>query len=256
MRVRFSGFRTHCFGAFTFAAAAAGLTLGFASLPVTAQEAAPAPVRTAGQTGKNIHVLKDLPADQLIPTMRFFSYSLGVECQFCHVTGDTSKDDKRQKQTARNMITMEIAINKDNFNGRTNVTCYTCHRGAQEPGPVQVADSTRMGNTAAAAATPANAAPEATAPNLPTADAILAKYVEALGGEQALRKITSMTITGTRETAGRNSQTDVAWVQGTFEEYDKAPNLRAMFRAYAKWPNYGDRIRRHLRVGTKCEWGR
>lgn len=227
MRVRnVLSVRKSCFAELIFGAAVV-LMLAFASLPVAAQEAGPAPVKTAGQTGRNIQVLKDLPADQLITTMRFFSYSLGVECQFCHVAGDNSKDDKRQKQTARNMITMEIAINKDNFKGRTSITCYTCHRGAQEPGPVQVADSTRMGNPAAAVATPANAAAEA--PNLPTADAVLAKYVEALGGEQALRKITSKTITGTRETAGRNSQTDVASVEGTFEEYDKAPNLHAMF---------------------------
>jgi photosynthetic reaction center cytochrome c subunit len=199
------------------------------------QAAASAPVtRTAGQSGKNIQVLNDLPADQLIPTMRFFSYSLGVECEFCHVVGDNSKDDKREKKTARGMITMELAINKDNFNGRTNVTCYTCHRGMREPGPVESVESTRIGNPAAATATPppAPGAAEPAAPTLPTADAILAKYVQALGGEQALRKITNRTITGTRETVGRNTQTDVAWLQGTFAEYQKAPNLSAMF-AYA-----------------------
>jgi hypothetical protein len=205
------------------------------------QPAAPAVARTAGQTGKNIQALNDLPADQLIPTMRFFSYSLGVECQFCHVVGDNSKDDKGEKVTARHMITMELAINKDNFNGRTNVTCYTCHRGMREPGPVQSVESTRIGNPAATtpAPPPVAGAAEPAAPALPTADAILSKYVDALGGEQALRKITGRTFTGSRETAGRNTQTDVAWVQGTFEDYEKAPNLDALFAHSAKGATTG-----------------
>ena len=202
------------------------------------QTSAAVAARTAGQTGKNIQVLTDLPADQLIPTMRFFSYSLGVECQFCHVVGDNSKDDKREKVTARHMIGMELAINKDNFNGRTNVTCYTCHRGMPEPGPVQAIESTRIGNPAAATPgpPPVAGAPEPPAPALPAIDAILAKYVDGLGGEQALRKVTSRSLTGTRETAGRNTQTDVAWLEGTFEEYQKAPNLDAVFAHTAKGP--------------------
>src|SRR6185295_540856 len=73
--------------------------------------------KTAGETGKNIQVLKDLPADQLTPTMRFFAYSLGVECAYCHA-GDQASDDKQAKLTARAMIKMVMAINKDNFNSR------------------------------------------------------------------------------------------------------------------------------------------
>jgi hypothetical protein len=220
--------------AFVTAGICLALVLAFALATVfapcaAAQQPAVA-VKTAGLTGKNIQVLTDLPSDQLIPTMRFFSYSLGVECRFCHVTGDDSKDDKREKKTARAMISMEMGINKDNFNGRTTVTCYTCHRGQPGPGPVQTIESTRIGDSAAMTPVPppVPGAAEPTAPAYPTVDAIFAQYVVALGGEQALRKITSRTITGTRDTAGRNTQTDVAWVQGTFEEYHKAPNLTAM----------------------------
>src|SRR5262245_59651577 len=47
---------------------------------------------------KNIQVLKELPADDLDGVMRFMSASLGVQCQFCHVTTETGnwpmeKDD-------------------------------------------------------------------------------------------------------------------------------------------------------------------
>ena len=102
------------------------------ALPAAAQEPAAAP-KTAGETYKNIQVLKDLPASQLMEVMHSFSHSLGVKCSFCHVEGAFDKDDKPQKQTARKMITMATGINKDNFGGKHRVTCWTCHRGATEP---------------------------------------------------------------------------------------------------------------------------
>jgi photosynthetic reaction center cytochrome c subunit len=162
-----------------------------------------------------------------------------VGCQFCHVQGDFPSDDKEEKKTARAMMTMVMAINKDNFNARTEVTCYTCHRGANEPAPLQPGESTKIVPGGTPPAPPAGegrggagrggaaAAAEPAAPVLPTVDAILAKYVQALGGEQALRKITNRTMTGERDTAARNDQ-DEPWAKGTFESYEKAPNLTVL----------------------------
>src|SRR5258706_6855806 len=90
---------------------------------------------TAGQKYKNIKVLNDMPADQLGRVMNIFSASLGVDCDFCHVTTDFSKDDKKPKGTAREMIKMVMGINKDNFNNRPRVTCNSCHNGHMEPSP-------------------------------------------------------------------------------------------------------------------------
>ena len=90
-------------------------------------------VKTAAQQYKNIQVLKDIPADQLIPTMQFIAGSLGVECDFCHVKRQFDKDDKPEKKTARRMMEMMFAINKDNFKGEREVTCNTCHRGSPHP---------------------------------------------------------------------------------------------------------------------------
>ena len=89
--------------------------------------------KKAEEQFKNIQVLKGIPADQLVPGMQFITASLGVECQFCHVEGAFEKDDKKPKQTARKMMAMMFAINKDNFDGHLNVTCYTCHRGNSKP---------------------------------------------------------------------------------------------------------------------------
>ena len=74
-----------------------------------------------------------MPAEQLIPAMQFISASLGVECEFCHVQGAFDKDDKQTKKTAREMMTMMMAINKENFKGHREVTCFTCHRGSNDP---------------------------------------------------------------------------------------------------------------------------
>ena len=78
--------------------------------------------------------LKILPADEnLIPTMRSFTTALGVKCDFCHVQGDFSSDEKHSKLVARHMINMAKEINAKFPDGKTHVTCYTCHRGAEEP---------------------------------------------------------------------------------------------------------------------------
>src|SRR5215831_10482480 len=92
----------------------------------------PAP-KKAEEQFKNIQVLKGIPADQIFPTMQFIAASLGVECEFCHVQNAFEKDDKKPKQTARKMMEMMFAINRDNFEGHREVTCYSCHRGQANP---------------------------------------------------------------------------------------------------------------------------
>src|SRR4051812_43374441 len=96
----------------------------------------------AGQSKQftNIQVLKDIPADQLLPSMQFITGALGVDCGFCHVTDKGHEgyaaDDKRNKKTAREMMTMTMAINQNNFKGEQRVTCATCHNGHNNPNPV------------------------------------------------------------------------------------------------------------------------
>src|SRR6476620_10891685 len=95
----------------------------------------PAQVITAGQSPhfKNIKVLNDMPADQMGRVMNLFSASLGVNCNYCHIEGDFSKDGKEEKESARQMITMTLGINKNSFNGRSEISCNTCHQGHTHP---------------------------------------------------------------------------------------------------------------------------
>src|SRR5271156_7256654 len=125
-------------GIVTCGIVAGGLKAQSASVPGTAQSATPAGPKLAEEQFKNIKVLKGVPADQVFPAMQFITISLGVECEFCHVQGaggrlEFDKDDKKNKQTARKMMEMMFAINKDNFDGHREVTCYSCHRGSADP---------------------------------------------------------------------------------------------------------------------------
>jgi hypothetical protein len=90
-------------------------------------------VKLAGESYKNIQILKDLPAERLPGVMASFSSSLGVNCTHCHAKGDFANDSVASKQTARRMWTMAATINRDSFAGAGMVTCWTCHRGSVKP---------------------------------------------------------------------------------------------------------------------------
>jgi photosynthetic reaction center cytochrome c subunit len=189
------------------------LTFAGAHAQSAAAPQAGAAVKTAGQDPqfKNIQVLKDLPSDQLIPAMQFITVALGVECDACHVQGAREKDDKQMKLTARHMMQMQADINKNNFNGNRQVTCYTCHRGSENPVGVPAILETE-GERARPA--PAAAAP---APTLPTADQLFAKYIDAIGGAAAVAKITTRVEKGNTIVGENKTPIDL---------YMKAPNMR------------------------------
>src|SRR5215469_16760779 len=109
------------------------IIIASSGVPKMRHALAATPPKTAAQEFKNIQVLKNIPADEIIPTMQFISASLGVECEFCHDERDKDKDDKKTKKTAREMMRMVQAINQNSFSGQREVTCNTCHRGAVLP---------------------------------------------------------------------------------------------------------------------------
>ncbi len=182
--------------------------------PQEAQQDAAVPKKTAEQAYKNIQVLQSIPADELVPAMQYITVALGVRCDHCHVPDQFEKDDKQEKQTARKMMQMMFAINKDSFNGHREVTCYTCHRGAANPvGTPIIAGIT---GTPAPVPNPAPAAASTPAASLPSPDQIFAKYVEAIGGADALQKVTTRVGEGSFETS--------QGFHATVEIYRKAPD--------------------------------
>jgi hypothetical protein len=153
--------------------------------------------QTMEQKYKNIQVLKGLPAIQLRPMMNYISGALGVNCAFCHVrSGDQwefEKDDNNHKKIARRMIQMTMDINKNSFQGRMQVTCYTCHRG----------DEHTVGIPPLPRVMPVET-PRSNEPR-PTPQQILAKYTEAIGAKEAIEKIKTRVIKGVSVAA--NGQT-------------------------------------------------
>jgi photosynthetic reaction center cytochrome c subunit len=155
--------------------------------------------RSAAEAYQNIQVLKEIPADQLAPAMQFITYSLGVECSYCHVEGALEKDDKKSKQTARKMMQMMAAINRDNFDSKQVVTCNSCHRGAPHPIAIPV-----IAERGPRPAVESALEEDTSTTNAPPAEQIIAKYAEAIGGAAALQKISTRHEKGTINISGRN----------------------------------------------------
>ena len=205
-----------------FCIAVCGVSLGTFLAIGTASAQSPAPPalasvastpKLAEEQFKNMQALKGIPAEQVIPAMQFIAASLGVECAYCHVEHANEKDDKKTKVTARKMINMMMAINKENFEGHREVTCYSCHRGAAQP----------VGTPLITDEEPRPAAEEGKKPgeekaSLPGAEQLLDKYLAAVGGADALQKITSRVQKGTVTAfGGQHFPMDV---------YSKAPDKR------------------------------
>jgi len=182
--------------------------------------------KKAEEQFKNIQVLKGVPADQIFPTMQFITASLGVECEFCHVQSAFEKDDKKNKQIARKMIEMMFAINKDNFEGHREVTCYSCHRGSTDPVAIPVVMTEDMGRAMRTEVPPP--VKDAKEPTGPSADQLLDKYVQALGGAAAIDKVTSRVMKGTIEFGGMSLPIDI---------YSKEPDKRISFTHMADGDN-------------------
>jgi photosynthetic reaction center cytochrome c subunit len=188
-----------------------------------AQAPAPKP-QLSEEAFKNVRVLRGIPVKEFMNTMGFFAASLSLNCTDCHGSASASDwanyaTDTPLKIRARQMITMEKAINDANFGGRPFVTCYTCHRGSQKPKAIPSL-ATQYGEPPPDDPDEIEMIPgvRVTA----TADQVLDKYIQALGGAQALGRLTSFTAKGTYE--GFDSDFGKVPV----DIYAKTPDLRAM----------------------------
>jgi photosynthetic reaction center cytochrome c subunit len=175
--------------------------------------------QTAQAVFKNIQVLKGFSSDQLIPAMRFITASLGVECSYCHVQDHFDQDDKKPKQIARDMMRMMLAIDKDSFEGNREVTCYSCHRGSLKPEAIP----TVRGEMQAQPQTAAAPDLDNLSASLPTADQLIDRYIQALGGAAAIHKLTSRRERGTTTAGGQSIGVEVF-----HKDPDKQVSIRHM----------------------------
>jgi hypothetical protein len=137
----------------------------------------------AEDTFKNLQVLKGISVDDFLGTMGIMSASVGFDCSECHNNAGTDKvdwaaDDNAKKLTARRMVTMVANINRDNFNNRQNVTCWTCHHGRDRPAQTPSMETIYGPGSQEMDDVLANM------PGQPPAAQILDKYIQALGGAE------------------------------------------------------------------------
>jgi photosynthetic reaction center cytochrome c subunit len=180
----------------------------------------------AEEVFKNVQIMKGIPVDQFMGTMGFFSASLGLNCTDCHGEksgGDWARyaDEVPRKQTARRMMQMMKALNDQYFGGRQVVTCNTCHRGNARP---NVMPSLDLLYSSPPPDEPGN--PVQQAPGQPSADQILDKYIQALGGAQRVAALTTF------EAKGNYLAYDDA-EKSPLEIYARAPGQR-MIIAHAR----------------------
>ena len=125
------------------------LVIGSLCAMVIVLSAAANTSKPPGDGYKNLQVLpKDISDTLMNKIMRNeFCKGLGVSCRFCHAANkgadglDFASDEKPEKQIARQMLRMTLAINHDYFKidsamlatPNIIVTCNTCHKGQAFP---------------------------------------------------------------------------------------------------------------------------
>lgn len=171
--------------------------LALARLQAAAQQPAAGKPQMVEEVFKNIQVLKGITVDDFMGTMGVMSASLSFCCDNCHPGAGTDKvvweADTPLKRTARRMVTMVAAINKDNFGGRQVVTCWTCHRGKDFPTMTPSIEDDVYGTPRLEQE---DIVRPASGPGVPSADQVLDKYIQAVGGAQRLAGVTSWVAKG------------------------------------------------------------
>ena len=95
---------------------------------------------------KNLQVLDFESVRDLKKYMKKIQKDLGVKCKFCHDINDKSIETPHKK-IAREMMRMQMDLNKrffallgdslDVHDDIPKISCWTCHRGSNEPQTVR-----------------------------------------------------------------------------------------------------------------------
>jgi photosynthetic reaction center cytochrome c subunit len=190
----------------------------------------------AGQAFKNVQALKDISVDDFMLTMGIMTSSLGFDCADCHEGAGTDKvnwaADTPRKVTARRMVNMVTAINRDYFAGRQLVTCWACHRNRDRPLVTPLFDivygmpSLEQDDLVLASSA-----------GVPKPDEVIDKYLRAIGGPQRLSTLTSYAATGSSIGFGGFGG------GGRVEIFGKAPDQRSTIIKFPDAPGRDASVR-------------
>jgi hypothetical protein len=200
-----------------------------------AQPASPDKPLLAEQVFKNIQALRGISVDDFLQTMGIMTAALQFDCADCHTNAGTNAvdwaADTPRKVMARRMVNMVATINKTNFGGRQVVTCWTCHRNRDKPMTTPTMDIVY--------GMPSLESDDVIQPlpGLPSADAILNKFIQASGGAERLASLTSIDAKGTSVGFGGFGG------GGDVEIVAKFPDKRATIILFKEATGRGDQIR-------------
>jgi len=225
---------TVCLAGITFVNLALAQNQSAPQAQVAAAKAATAKGLTAGEFFKNVttSTLKGLTPSDFLGAMGVMTAAVGYDCSNCHPGAGTDKfdwviDSVPQKRTARKMVEMVASINRQNFSGAQQVTCWTCHHGLDLP-TTSVALDKLYGE-------PNDEKRDivATGQGVPPAIQILDQYIQALGGAQKLNALKSFIATGHSEGyAGLGGN-------AAFQIFAQAPDSRGMWINFPDHPDRG-----------------
>lgn len=189
---------------------------------------------TADQVFKNVQVLKGISVDDFLGTMGIMCASLGFDCADCHVGAGTQKvdwaADTARKVTARKMVRMVQAINRDNFSGGQKVTCWSCHRGRDRP-----LTTPTLADMYGAFREEQDDVLMPT--DQPSADQIIDKYLQSVGGQRRLSAVKSFVASGTSVGFGGFGR------GGRVQIFSRFPDQRAIIIDFPSSPERGHSLR-------------
>jgi Photosynthetic reaction centre cytochrome C subunit len=197
-------------------------------------KAANAKGMNAGQFFKNVtsSTLKGLTPSDFLGAMGVMTAAVGYDCLDCHPGAGTDAmdwvtDSNPKKVTARKMVEMVATINKQNFAGTQQVTCWTCHHGLDQPTTSIALDklygepNDEKRDVLAAGA------------GVKSADVVLDEFIQATGGAQKWATVKSYMLMGKEEYYGGLGG------DGHVEIYAQAPNSRGMWINFPDHPDRG-----------------
>ena len=200
--------------------------------PRAASQAAP---RNSDEVFKNVQALKGIPVDDFMGTMGIMCAALGFDCSDCHPNAGTTKvdwaADNARKNTARRMVRMVAAINKDNFSGRQMVTCWSCHHGRDRPSTTPTMEQMY------GPATQEMDDVLKQEPGQPAATQIIDRYLQAIGGTEKLLAVKSFVAHGSSVGFGGFGG------GGRVQLFAQYPDQRATYIDFPKEPARGTSIR-------------
>ncbi|HEV2199711.1 MAG TPA: photosynthetic reaction center cytochrome c subunit family protein [Bryobacteraceae bacterium] len=223
-----------CLMAVVWAGSAAAQSQAAQAQATAQAKAATAKGQTAGEFFKNVttSTLKGLSPSDFLGAMGVMTAAVGYDCSNCHPgagtdTFDWVTDRIPQKKTARKMVEMVAAINRQNFGGAQMVTCWTCHHGLDLP-TTSIALDKLYGE-------PNEEKRDIVVPGegMPPATQVLDQYIQAMGGAQKLAGVKSFIATGHSEGyAGLGGN-------GAFQIFAQAPDHRGMWINFPDHPDRG-----------------